>query len=103
MSYDNFGANTADLSETHLRMQKLADEFKHEYEEMFVVVDALVGSEWSSPAATMVRNSIIGETANLEAMYQALCGYAEFCKIAAIKVEDNEESIIAGVGGEYNG
>ena len=45
MSYDNFGANTADLSESHLRIQRLADEFKHEYEEMFVVVDALVNED----------------------------------------------------------
>ncbi len=103
MSGDIFGARTGALADGSTRIRHAADAFKSEYEKMFLVVDSLVGSEWSSPAATMVRNNIIGETANLNAMYQALCGYADYCSRAATRVEDNEQAIVDGVGGGWNG
>lgn len=103
MSGDIFGARTGALADGSNRIKQAADEFKNEYEKMFLVVDSLVGSEWSSPAASAIANKIIEQKPNLEAMYKAICGYADYCSRAATRVEENEEAIVAGVGGGYNG
>ncbi len=102
MSGDIFGAHTGALAEGSQRIMNVANDFKNEYEKMFLVVDSLVGSEWSSPAATAVANKIVEQRPNLEAMYKAICSYSEYCGRAANKIEENEENIVTGVGG-YNG
>lgn len=102
MSGDIFGAHTGALADSSNRITQVANDFKSEYEKMFLVVDSLVGSEWSSPAAVVVANKIVEQRPNLEAMYKAISSYAEYCSRAANRVEENEEDIVTGVGG-YNG
>ena len=99
MSGDIFGAHTEGLADGSSRITQIANDFKSEYEKMFLVVDSLVGSEWSSPAATAVANKIVEQRPNLEEMYKAICSYAEYCSRAANRVEENEENIVNGVGG----
>ena len=94
MSGDIFGAHTGALADSSTRIMNVANDFKNEYEKMFLVV-----SEWSSPAATAVANKIIEQRPNLDAMYNAICGYAEYCGRAANRIEENEENIVTGVGG----
>lgn len=103
MSGDIFGARTGALSDGSNRIRQAADAFKDEYEKMFLVVDSLVGSEWSSPAATVIANKIFEQRPNLDAMYQAIFGYSDYCSRAAVRVEDNEQAIVDGVGGGWNG
>ena len=43
---------------------KISDTFKSEYERMFLVVDSLVSSEWTSPAATVIANKIFEQRPN---------------------------------------
>ncbi len=100
---DIFGARTGALADGSTRIRQTADDFKNEYEKMFLVVDSLVGSEWSSPAATAIANKIFEQRPNLDAMYKAIIGYADYCARAATRVEENEEAIVTGVGGGYNG
>ena len=102
MSGDIFGAHTEALADNASRLMSVANEFKSEYEKMFLVVDSLVGSEWSSPAATTVANKIVEQRPNLEDMYKAICSYSSYCTKAANTVEENEDNIVTGVGG-YNG
>ena len=102
MSGDIFGARTGALSDGSNRIRQAADAFKDEYEKMFLVVDSLVGSEWSSPAATVIANKIFEQRPNLDAMYQAICGYSDYCSRAAVRVEDNEQALVDGVGGGWN-
>lgn len=103
MSGDIFGARTGALADGSNRIKNAADTFKSEYERMFLVVDSLVSSEWTSPAATVIANKIFEQRPNLDAMYQAICGYADYCSRAAVRVEDNEQAIVDGVGGGWNG
>lgn len=102
MSGDIFGAHTGALADSSQRILNVANEFKTEYEKMFLVVDSLVGSEWSSPAATAIAAKIAEQRPDLESMYKAICSYSDYCGRAANRVEENEESIVTGVGG-YNG
>ena len=103
MSGDIFGARTGALNDGSNKIRQTAESFKSEYEKMFLVVDTLVGSEWTSPAATVIANRIFEQRPNLEAMYNVICGYADYCARAASKVEENEEDIITRVGGANNG
>lgn len=103
MSGDIFGAHTESLADGGARILNVANSFKEEYEKMYTVIESLVGSEWSSPAATAVADKIIEQKPNLEAMYKAICSYSEFCNRAASRVEENESNIVEGVRGEYNG
>ena len=95
MSGDIFGARTGALSDGSNRIRQAADAFKDEYEKMFLVVDSLVGSEWSSPAATVIANKIFEQRPNLDAMYQAIkVGTYEKVLVEAPLVSMNKAQVV---------
>ncbi len=100
---DVFEARPEELRETANAIQKKADDFKMDYEKIYQVLDSLIGSEWSSPAAVEIYNKIAGERKNLEDMFKAISSYSQFCMTAANRVEETEQGIIDGVGGGYRG
>lgn len=100
---DIFGARTDRLEDGAKIISEAAESFRNQYETMYSIIDSLVTSEWTSPAATAIANSIHEQKQNLVDMYKVICGYADYCNRTANRVVDNEESIITGIGGGING
>ncbi len=98
-SSDIFGGHSSGLEAAGRKINKAAENFEGEYLHIYAVIDALIGSEWSSPAAEVIAKKIEGQKANLESMRDAIQGYASYCFRTSDRVIDNEENIISGVGG----
>lgn len=98
-SSDVFGGHSSGLEAAGRKIDTAAQNFEGEYLKIYSVIDALIGSEWSSPAAETIAKKIEGQRPNLESMRDAIKGYANYCFRTSNRVIDNEESIISGVGG----
>lgn len=98
-SNDIFGGHSSGLEAAGRKIGKVAENFEGEYLHILAVVDALIGSEWSSPSAEIIAKKIEGQKSNLDSMRDVIQGYANFCFRTSDRVIDNEENIISGVGG----
>jgi hypothetical protein len=96
---DVFGGHSAGLEKAGKDITTAAQNFEGEYLKIYSVIDALIGSEWSSPAAETIAKQIEGQRPNLEAMRDAIKGYADYCFRTSNRVIENEENIISGVSG----
>jgi len=98
-SSDVFGGHSSGLEAAGKKIETVAQNFEGEYLKIYSVIDALIGSEWNSPAAEAIAKQIEGQRPNLEAMRDAIKGYANYCYRTSNRVIENEENIISGVSG----
>ena len=96
---DVFGGHTDGLEKAQTDISSAAENFRKEYENIYNVIDALIGSEWSSPGAEMIAKKLVEQKSNLEDMYEAIMGYSAYCGRTAQRVVANEDGIIEGVSG----
>ncbi len=96
---DIFAGHSGGLQEAGQSIEKAASNFEKEYERIYQIIDALIGSEWSSPGASVIAKKIEEQRPNLIAMKDAIRAYSSYCFRTADRVETNEDNIISGVGG----
>lgn len=98
-SGDIFGGHSDGLEKAQKDILSAAEAFKNEYENIYTIIEALIGSEWSSPGATMIAEKIVERKPNLEDLYKVIVRYSEYCGRTAGRVIENEDNIIEGVSG----
>lgn len=97
---DIFGGHTDGLEKAQIEIRVAAENFKKEYTNIYDIIDALIGSEWSSPGAEMIAKKIVEQRPNLEDMYETIEAYSAYCGRTANRVVANEDNIIEGVSGK---
>ena len=93
-SGDVFGGHSAGLENAGKKINTVAQNFEGEYLKIYSIIDALIGSEWNSPAASEIAKQIEGQRPNLEALRDAIKAYSDYCYRTSNRVIDNEENII---------
>ena len=96
-SADVFGGHTGGLDEAGTDIRKCAENFEGDYLRIYSIIDACIGSEWTSEAATVIAKKIEEQRPNLDALRDVINRYAAYCNRTSRRVEDTEEGIISGV------
>ena len=98
-SADVFGGHAGGLEEAGRRIKTCAENFEGQYLKIYSIIDALIGSEWTSPAAEVIAKKIEEQRPNLEALRDVINRYSSYCFRTGNRVVETEEGIISGVNG----
>lgn len=74
-----------------------AEQFKQNYEKVFNTVNEMVSTDYLSPDARVLGNSINNRRQDLVIMYNTMVDYGNFCLKASANVIKNQEDNIAGI------